>query len=94
MVKKVSSTRNLPSHSGGRGFTRDGLKAWGIAVLIFSAFVSLATAAVLTTMEMEKNKTGFKAIEVKTPISFIDRTYMREVDGKAKKADQRSLKTP
>jgi hypothetical protein len=58
-------------------FTRKGLQAWLIAVTILGTFFSIAGFAVITTMNMEKNKTGFKAIEVEQPISFLDTTYLK-----------------
>jgi hypothetical protein len=47
------------------------------AVVILS-FVSVCTVAVIVTMNMEKDKPGFRAITVEKPISFIDRTYLPE----------------
>ncbi len=59
-------------------FTREGLKAWGIATAILLAFAGVATFAVITTMDMERKKSGFKAIQVEKPISFIDTTYLKD----------------
>ena len=50
--------------------------AYGVYVLIFVAFISVCTIAIITTSAQEANKTGFRAITTKTPTSFIDRTYM------------------
>lgn len=44
--------------------------------MVIVTFVSICTIAVVTTMQMEKNKQGFKAIKVTKPISFIDYTYV------------------
>lgn len=47
------------------------------AIIIFS-FLSVVTIAVVTTMAMEKSNTGFHAITVKKPISFFDKTYLKQ----------------
>lgn len=49
-----------------------------VYVMVAVAFVSICTVAVLASMEMEKHRTGYKPITVKTPISFFDRSYMKE----------------
>lgn len=45
---------------------------------IMLMFLSLCAVAVFVTMQQEKNKDGFRAIEVSQPISFIDKTYLKE----------------
>lgn len=49
-----------------------------VYAVIFFSFIGVCAIAVTVTMAEEKNKTGFKAIEVEAPISFVDRTYMRD----------------
>jgi len=49
-----------------------------VYALVFFSFIGLCTVAVLTTMDIDKNKKGFKPITVKQPISFIDNTYMAQ----------------
>ncbi|MDX2085957.1 MAG: hypothetical protein SFZ03_11280 [Candidatus Melainabacteria bacterium] len=46
--------------------------------LVVGLFLTVCTLAVVATMAQEKSKTGFKAIRVKQPISFIDKTYYEE----------------
>ena len=50
------------------------------AIFTYSAviitFVSICAIAVISTMNAEKNKQGFRAIKVTQPISFIDTTYL------------------
>jgi thiol:disulfide interchange protein len=48
-----------------------------VYVSVIIVFIGLCSVAVVTTMEMEKAKQGFKPITVKQPISFIDRTYLK-----------------
>ncbi|MEM0951298.1 MAG: hypothetical protein AAGI66_04035 [Cyanobacteria bacterium P01_H01_bin.74] len=43
---------------------------------IILVFLSVCCFAVYSTMQMERQKTGFKAIHVKKPISFFDYTYV------------------
>lgn len=45
-------------------------------LLIMGLFLTICTVAVTTTMTWEREKTGFRAITVKQPMSFIDDTYM------------------
>lgn len=59
--------------------------------VIMLSFISIITFAVTTVMQMEKNKTGFKAIKVTQPISFFDNTY---VDDKPKSAAEQGTPKP
>lgn len=43
---------------------------------VMLAFITICAIAVITTMNIEKQNKGFKAIRVSKPISFIDTTYM------------------
>jgi len=45
-------------------------------LLIIGLFLTICTVAVVCTMNSERNKTGFRAITVRHPISFIDTTYV------------------
>jgi hypothetical protein len=54
------------------------MMAYGVYVLIFAAFVSVCTIAIVLTSSQEANKTGFKAITTKTPTAFFDKTYMKK----------------
>jgi hypothetical protein len=45
-------------------------------IIIFLSFFSVCAMAVIVTSAMEREKTGFKAIKVSKPISFIDSTYV------------------
>lgn len=47
------------------------------AFILFS-FIGVCAFAVIFTMNEEKSRSGFKAIKVTAPISFMDRTYMDE----------------
>lgn len=47
-------------------------------VMIMGIFLTICTVAVTTMMAMEKNKQGFKAIELSKPISFFDYTYVKD----------------
>lgn len=44
--------------------------------LVMLTFISVCTIAVVTTMKAESERTGFRPITVKQPISFIDTTYL------------------
>ena len=46
--------------------------------LIILVFVSVCAIAVLTTMNIESNREGFRPIEVSKPISFFDYTYVKK----------------
>jgi len=48
---------------------------------VIVTFLSVCTVAVVTTMNNERNKEGFKAIHVTKPISFIDYTYVDQKPG-------------
>jgi|GEM_PF-1962581 len=43
---------------------------------IILSFMGVCATAVVLTMQAESHKTGFRAIHVKKPISFIDYTYV------------------
>jgi hypothetical protein len=54
-------------------------------IIIFVSFFSVCAMAVVVTSALEREKTGFKAIKVRQPISFIDNTYLapsQKLDGK------------
>ncbi|MBY0450646.1 MAG: hypothetical protein K2X01_08495 [Cyanobacteria bacterium] len=61
---------------------KQALLAWGLAVFVFLTFMSVCAVAVVTTMNIEANKPGFKAIEVSQPISFLDNTYLKKAPAK------------
>lgn len=65
-----------------------------VYALIFVAFLTLISTAVITTMNMEKNKTGFRAIEVEEPISFFDKTYMKDGQGQGQSQSTEAPQTP
>ena len=48
---------------------------YGAIIIIF---LTVCVVAVTATMSMEKNKQGFKAIQLSKPISFFDYTYVDE----------------
>ena len=50
--------------------------ARSIYFLIMGLFLTICAVAVTTTMKWEREKTGFRAIHVRQPISFIDTTYL------------------
>ena len=62
--------------------TRNAWFAWGVAVMVLLTFASIATIAVQTMIakESSKPKTSFQAIEVEKPISYFDRSYIKEQD--------------
>lgn len=43
---------------------------------VIVTFLTVCSVAVVTTMNNERNKEGFKAIHVSKPISFVDYTYV------------------
>jgi hypothetical protein len=43
---------------------------------IIVTFVTVCAIAVVTTMNNERNKEGFRAIHLSKPISFFDYTYV------------------
>lgn len=45
---------------------------------VMLTFLTLCTVAVIVTMKQEKEKEGFKAIKVSQPISFFDKTYLKD----------------
>ncbi len=45
---------------------------------IILVFVSVCAVAVLTTMNNEANREGFRPIEVSKPISFFDYSYVKK----------------
>ncbi|HEY9745360.1 MAG TPA: hypothetical protein V6C99_03995 [Oculatellaceae cyanobacterium] len=47
-------------------------------VAIILIFVTVCGTAVFFTMQMERQKEGFRAIEVSKPISFFDYTYVKK----------------
>lgn len=47
-------------------------------ILIFGTFLTLCIIAVIATTRMEAAKTGFKPITTTAPMSFIDKTYMKQ----------------
>lgn len=64
-----------------------------IYAFVFTMFVSLCVLAVTTTMAMEKtrqqqNRTGFRAITVKRPVSFFDKTYLNDEPAQTPNAQQ------
>jgi len=52
------------------------IAARNVYLTIIIMFLSICTVAVVVTTHMEAAKTGFRPIITKTPMSFIDRTYM------------------
>ncbi len=47
-------------------------------VMIMGIFLTICTVAVTTMMAMERDKQGFRAIELSKPISFFDYTYVKK----------------
>lgn len=45
---------------------------------IIIVFLSVCTVAVLTTMNIESQREGYRPIEVSKPISFFDYTYVKK----------------
>jgi hypothetical protein len=45
---------------------------------IIVVFVSVCAVAVLSTMNTEANREGFRPIEVSKPISFFDYSYVKK----------------
>jgi nucleoside recognition membrane protein YjiH len=52
-----------------------------VYAFILLSFIGVCAFAVIFTMNEEKSRSGFKAIKVTAPISFMDRTYMDEEKG-------------
>lgn len=47
-------------------------------VMIMGIFLTICAVAVTTMMAMEREKEGFRAIELSKPISFFDYTYVKK----------------
>lgn len=45
---------------------------------IIITFVSVCAIAVVSTMNAERNREGYRPIEVSKPISFFDYTYVKK----------------
>jgi hypothetical protein len=58
---------------------------------IILTFLSVCGVAVFFTMQMEQNKSGFKAIHVQKPISFFDYTYVDKDKPSKSKADNTKI---
>jgi hypothetical protein len=71
-MSSAKSISALEKHRRAQLYAR--LTYGGIIVI----FVSVCAIAVLTTMNIEANREGYRPIEVSKPISFFDYTYVKK----------------
>lgn len=71
-MSSVKSISAAEKHRRAQLYAR--LTYGGIIVI----FVSVCAIAVITTMNIEANREGYRPIEVSKPISFFDYTYVKK----------------